>query len=304
MVILQEGIHNPSGGIDLACQNVRHGVDAGHSHVADPQHGIDAIVIHKVQLEAVGGVQQDDNLLEHALLLQLLQVGEHINFILVQPQIVAVGHVSFQLRQSAGQVCALAAGTSQHHQRHITILCPGLLQGIGVLCPGHFIDAILRLVAAGGIRIHPGVAAGSVEFPLIQVYGIRAKGFFQRRLQRNGIICRHLTGAGSAVEQIERRLGEGGELRPLCQRQGIVPVHQKGCALCLDVPAQLLFVSHQVVFIFIVAPKENLGIRVGDDLLRCRSQRHVDGCGKIAGHRNCHGGNHRQDSKNDCQNRP
>ena len=231
VVVLQEGIYNASRRIDLTSQNICNSVDSGHTHITDPKHSIDAIVIHKIQLQGIGGVQQNHDLLKYAVLFQLLQIGQHINLVLIQPQIVAVRHVGFQFGQTTGQVSAFTAGTSKNNQRHITIVRPSLLQGIGVLCPGHFIDAVLGLIAAGGVRIHAGIAAGGVELPLIQIHGIRTKGLFQRSLQRNSVISGNLAGTGTAIEQMEGGLGEGGELCSGSQRQRVVPVYQKCRAL-------------------------------------------------------------------------
>ena len=50
MVILLEGVHNPTGRVHLACQDVRHRRDTVESQIAHPQQGIDVIVVNEVQL--------------------------------------------------------------------------------------------------------------------------------------------------------------------------------------------------------------------------------------------------------------
>ena len=292
MVILEEGIHDAPRGVHCARQDIGHGGDAGHAHVADPQHRVDAVVVHEVQLEGVGGVQQHHDLLKSALLLERLEILQHFNFFLAQPEIVTIGHVGLQLGQAARQVGTLAAGAGQHYQGHVAVLGPGALQGIGILAPGHLIDAVLRLIAAGGVGVHPLVPRPGVEFPLFRVDGVFTECPIQRRLEGDGVVGGHLAGAGAAVQQVEAGLGEGGKLGALGQGQGIVPVDQQGRALRLDVMAQLLFKGHKVVFVLVIAPEIDLGIGVRDDFLGLSPQGHVDGSGKCVGDRDGHDAHH------------
>ena len=280
MVVPQEGVHKPAGGVDVAGQDIGHAIDAGHAHVADPQHCVNAVVVHKVQLETVGGVEEHHDLLEHALLLQGLQILKHLHLFLAQLEIVAVGHIGLQFGQAAGQVGTLAAGTGQYHQSHIAIVGPSVLEGIGVLAPGHLVDPVLTLIAAGGVGIHPLIAAGGIELPLVRVDGVLAERPVQGGLERYRVIGGNLAGTGTAVQQIEAGLRKGGELRALGQRQSIVPVHQESSSLLLDLLAQFLFIGHQVLFALVIAPKVNGCVGVRYNFLGLSVQCHVDRRGK------------------------
>ena len=304
VVVPQEGVHKPAGGVDVAGQDIGHAIDAGHAHVADPQHRVDAVVVHKVQLEAVGGIEEHHDLLEHALLLQGLQILKHLHLFLAQPEVVAVGHIGLQLGQSAGQVGTLAAGAGQHHKSHIAVVGPSGLEGIGVLAPGHLVDPVLSLIAAGGVGIHPLIAAGGIELPLVRVDGVLAERPVQGGLQRYRVIGGHLAGAGTAVQQIEAGLRKGGELRALGQRQSIVPVHQEGSSLLLDLLAQFLFIGHQVLFALVIAPEVNGSIGIRHNFLGLRVQRHINRRGKCRCHRNSHNADHQENSCDRGQHRP
>ena len=143
---------------------------------------------------------QSNDLLENAILLQLLQILEHVDLFLAQPQVVTIGHILGQFRMTAGQVSTLTAGAGQHHQRHIAIVCPGALQSIGILFPGHFIDAVLRLIAAGGIgnfKTEVGQAAGEVTaintiFSVIIIFIVI--GINNREFGNDGICTGELLG--------------------------------------------------------------------------------------------------------------
>ena len=304
VVVLEEGVHDAARGVHRAGQDVGHGGDAGHAHIADPQHRVDAVVVHKVQLEGVGGVEQHHDLLEGALLLELLQVLQHLDLLFAQAQVVAIGHIGLQLGQAAGQVRPLAAGPGQHHQGHVAVLGPGALQGIGILAPGHLIDAVLRLVAAGGVGVHPLVAGAGVKLPLLGVDGIVAEGPVDGGLEGDGVVRGHLAGAGAAVQQVKAGLGEGGELGARGQGQGVVPVDQQGRALRLNVVAQLLFKGHEVVFVLVIAPEIDFGVGVGDDLLGLGPQGHVDSGGKGVGDGDGHDAHHQQQGGDHCEDGP
>ena len=234
MVVLQESIHNTAGGVDVTDQNISDCVDAGHTHVADPQDCIDAVVVNKVQLQRIGGVKQHNDLFEGTLLLQLLQILEHLDFFLAKALVITVSHVLFQFRKTAGQVSTFTTGTGQHNKGHIAVVCPGALQSIAILFPRNFIDSILCLIAAGGIRVDALIASSSIEFPLVRIHSTLAEGCFQSRLQGNCISSRYLTGTGATIHQVKCRLGEGGDLAALRQRQGVVAVYQQGCTLTFN----------------------------------------------------------------------
>ena len=304
MVVLEEGIHDAAGGVDVAGQDVSHAVDAGHAHVTDPQCRVNAVAVQKVQLQRVGGIEQHNDLFEHALLLELLQVGEHVDFFLAELQVVTVGHVGLQLRQAAGQVGALAAGAGQHHQGHIAVFRPGILQVLGILGPGHLIDAVLGLVAAGGVGVDAGITTVRVKVPLGRVDGALTESVLQGLLQGDGILGGNLAGTGAAVHQVVAGLGEGGELGAFRQGQGVVVVQQQSRALRLDAFAEFLFKGDKVLLVVVIAGEVHGRFRVGDDLLRLGVQCHADDGGKSVCDRDRHNAYRQQNGCDRCQDDP
>ncbi len=283
MVVLQEGVHDPPGGVHLAHQDVRHGGQAIDAQVARPHHGVDVILVDEVQLKGAGGVEQDDDLFEHTLILQIFQVLEQLHLLLAQPEIVAAGHVGLQRLQPAGQVGALAGGTGQGDQGGVAIVGKGGFQRVGVLLPGHLVDAVLGGVAAGQGRVFPLIAAGDIELPQIGVYTPRLEAVLQRGVQAGALAGGDKGRAGSHLHRVHRGLGEAGEPGVGGQGEGIVPVEQHRGPLRHHLAAHVPVVGHQLLLGVVTGPVEDLGVRVGDDALGLGVQRHVDHGREIVG---------------------
>ena len=69
VVVLQESIHQPAGGIDLACKNICYGRNTIQPQIANPKQCIDIIVVKEIKLQCAGGVEQNHNFLEDSIFL-------------------------------------------------------------------------------------------------------------------------------------------------------------------------------------------------------------------------------------------
>ena len=224
-VVVAVGIHQRTGGIHPSCQNFRHRIDAGNAHIADPQTGVHAvlIVLQEVHLHRVGGVDEHDETLEGAVLLQGRKLAHQFPFVIIQRQIVG-GDVL--------RICALAAHAGDHHDGRVAVLGEGTFHFIGVDGPGGFVGGRSHGHHAGaaGAGIVLGLA-GFVEVPQRLVDG--AAGLFQRGFQVVGGGSVNVAGAGAAVHQIHRGGGEAADRTSGLQRQCVVFVEEQRCALLL-----------------------------------------------------------------------
>ena len=304
VVVLEEGVHDAAGGVHLARKDIGHAQDAGHAHVADPQDGVDPVIVDKIKLQGVGGVQQDHDFFEGPVLFERLQVFKHLDLFLAEAEIIAVGHICLKLRKARGQIRALAAGTGQNHKGHVAVGGEGVFERVGVFFPGDLIDAVLRLIAAGRRGVLALITRGSEELPHVQIDGAFAKVLLQRGFERDRVVRGDLAGAGPAVKEVEAGLREGGELRSRRERQGVVAVDEKSRALGLDIAAELLFKGYELLFAFVIGPEKDLRAFSGDDLLCFRAKGDVDRVVKGSCDRDRHDGNDHQHSKDRGQDLP
>ena len=105
--IVGVGIRQTAGGVYLAGQDLAHGVEAGRTKAADPQSGINGVILQKAQFHGVGGVDEDDHLAKTLC----LDESQQIFFILRQFQIMSavVGLTVTGSVHILRQVAALAA---------------------------------------------------------------------------------------------------------------------------------------------------------------------------------------------------
>ena len=230
VVIIAVGIHQTAGGVDLACQDLGHGVDAGDAHVTDPEGGVDVVlvVLEEIDLQGVGRVDEDDDLFDLTVLLHLGQVGQHVLLVLVQSQVVNL---------AVGKVGTLTANAGQGDDSGITVLGHAVFHVVGVDVPGSLggggtgrsnraaIAAGIVLSSASGVEIPQGRVDGNADLFQGSAQGIGAGGI-------------NIAGAGAAVDQVRTGGGESADLGIRSQRQRIVVVHQQGCALGLDLLAE------------------------------------------------------------------
>ena len=222
------------------------------AHATDPQNRVDAVGIplKEIHLQRIGGVDQNNDLLENTLILQLLDIGHHFLFGCVQLQIVvAVGL----------QIIVLAADTGQDHHCGIAVLVKALLHLVGVGGPG-------SLAQCGGGRPGPHTAVDAdilaaltlgIEIP--KGFVDHQAGLLRRLLQivaEGGI---HITGACAAVNHIDGAGRKQADLAALCQRKGVVFVHQQCCRFCLGLVDHFIASSQPLFGGCIIAGVVNSG---------------------------------------------
>ena len=317
-VVVQIGIDHAAGRSDLTGEQLGHTVDAGLAHVADPHSGVDAVVlaadlrVQEVQLNGVGGVDQDDDLLEGAVVLQGLEVCEQFLLFSRQSEVVAVALLAGDpgvagAVLTAGQVSALAAGAGEHDDSSVAVLGKAGLSA-GELAPGSLVDGILSVGFEGVGDSSRGNAAvvlhhviGAVQVPQRLVDGDALA--LESLLEAGSLGGIDGAGAGAAVHQVNRTVTEQADLGTAGQRQRSVVVLQQGSALGLNLCAESLFVSGALLVGGKIA-LEVLGITRGlalDDLVGRCTEVVVHGGGVVIGNggandRTCgqHCGNARQ----------
>ena len=116
-------------------------------------------------MRGVGGIDEDDDPLEHALSFELPKLGQGVLFFLAEGQVVAVLAVG----AGAPKVAALAAAPGEDKDRRVAVGGEGALYIRRVDRPGHFVDLIRAL---GGTAVDVGdgaditaARAGVVEVP-------------------------------------------------------------------------------------------------------------------------------------------
>ena len=219
------GIRQAAGGVHLAGQDLAHGVEAGRAKAADPQGGINGVILQKAQFHGVGGIDEDDHLTKTLC----LDESQQVFFILRQFQIVSavVGLAVTGGVHILRQVAALAAHAGEGDDGHIRESLGVLQQLVGVLGGGHLgrgevgaLKALLGSTADAGflVEIH-------------QLLVDREPGVGQTRDQVNvgrGITC---TGAAAAVDGVDRAVAKQVDSGALCQRQSVVLVLQQNGTL-------------------------------------------------------------------------
>ena len=291
-VVVAVGIDQAAGGVDLAGQDLGHGVDAGDAHVTDPQRGVDVVlvVLEEIDLQGVGGVDQQDGLFDGAVLLHLGNVLQHRLLVLVKRQIVDL---------AVGKVSTLAADAGQGHDSGIAVLGNAVLDLVGVDIPRHLGGDLT------GSGDHTALGAGvvlagadGVEVPQRGVDG--DTDLFEGGAQGVGGGGINIAGAGAAVHEVDAAAGEGADLRVGSQRQRIVVVHQQGSALGLDLLGQ-----SQTVVDHLLGGVEVTGVILGVGVLvlqlpeaAAEAGRHgvVELCGK-------HGQRHEKDHNDRAEDR-
>ena len=239
VVIVAVGIHQAAGGVHIADQNLGHGVDAGDAHIANPEGGVNVIlvVLQEIDLQGIGRVDEHNNLLNLAVLLHLGQIGKQCLLILVECQIVDL---------AVGQVCALAADAGEGDDGGIAVVGHAVFHLIGVDVPRHLRGSRAlggnRTAACAGVVL---TGTGGVEVPQRGVDG--CAHLFQRGAQGVGGGSVNVAGARAAIDQVHTGGREGADLRVLGKRQGVVVVHEQGCALGLDLLAEHETVVHHLL---------------------------------------------------------
>ncbi len=180
MVVLEKGIHNPAGGIDLARQDISHRGDAIHAQISDPEHGVKVVIVDEIQLQRAGGVEQHHDLLEDALFLERLQVFEKLPLLPAELQIVSVRHVRRKALQPGGQIRALAGGTGEDDDGAVAEVGEAALERVGILLPGYLVDAVLIGASAGEVGVDPLIARGLIELPQLGVDAAGSEAVLQR----------------------------------------------------------------------------------------------------------------------------
>ena len=223
--VVSVGIRQTAGGVHLAGQNLAHGVEAGGAKAADPQGGVDGVILQEAQFHGVGGVDQHDHLAEALC----FDERQQILFVLCQLQIMSavIGLAVTSGVHILRQVAALAAHAGDGDDGHIRECLCILQQRVGVLGCGHLgggevgaFKALLGCTADAGllVKIHqllidrePGVGQAGDE---VNVGG--------------GVAC---AGAAAAVDGVHGAVAEQVDGGALCQRQGVVLIFQQNSTL-------------------------------------------------------------------------
>ena len=219
------GIRQTAGGVHLAGQDLAHGVEAGGAKAADPQRGIDGIILQKAQLHGVGGVDKDDHLAKALC----FDEGQQVLFVLGQLQIMlaVIGLAVTGGVHILGQVAALAAHAGDGDDGHIRERLCVLQQRVGVLRCRHLCRGeVGAFKALLGGTAYPGL--------LVEIHQLlvdREAGVGQAGDQINvggSIAC---AGAAAAVDGVHGAVAEQVDGGALCQRQGVVLVFQQNGTL-------------------------------------------------------------------------
>ena len=235
-VVIAVGIHQRTGGIDLAGQDVRHRIGAVSAYTADPQHCIHCIFVflQEFHLQSIGGVDQHDNGLDLAIRLHLRSGSHHFLFVFIQRQVVGVA-----IFCTLG-ICTLTADTGDGDDGSIAVLGEGVLHILSIDAPGRFAD-VERTQQCGRftLAITAGILCaltGEIEIPQGGID--HQTGFFQRDLQAICLGGIHVAGTGTTVDNVNRACRHRADLCALCQRQRAV-IHQQRSTFCFQLVADL-----------------------------------------------------------------
>ena len=263
-IIVCPGVHQAAGGVDLTGQDISHSFDAALARAADPQSCIDAVVltagfrVQEVQFQSIGTVDQDNDLFEGTLLLQSLELLEHLFFSIIQLQVVGNAFIrNGGIAVLVGcQIVALTAHTGEHHDSSIAVGSKGVFQTGFCMdhAPRHFIDGEGAAVAlhfrVAACILAAGAVAGLVEIPQSTINA--HVPLFQSGLQGRGVIGHfHRAGTRTAVHGIHDRVAEQAHLRAGSQRQSTVVVLQQNSALCLHLTSHFFLMGCQIILVFI-----------------------------------------------------
>ena len=219
--VIGVGVSEAAGGVHHAGQGLAHGVHTGAAGAADPQGGVDAVILQEAQLHGVGGVDEH----HHGLIALGLDQLQQVLFVLGEGEVAAavVGVAVSGLVHVGGQVAALAADTGEHDHGHVGEV-PGLLEHlIGVLGGGHLsggevgagVTALLRTADAGI----------AVEVGQLLVDGKAGVGQALDQVHVGGRVAG--AAAGAAVEGGDAGVAEQVDFGALLQGEGAVLVLQQ-----------------------------------------------------------------------------
>ena len=242
-VVVAVGIDQVAGGVDLAGQDVGNGVQAPGAGVANPQGGVDAVAVigQEITLHSVGGVDQDDDLIE-------VLAGHSQQVFLLLCQLQSVGAIG---KAIDGHIIHLASQAGDGDDGSIAIGGKAVLDGVGVDIHRNFVDMVVRAdVDAGSIGILGGVAgelaafAGQVEIPQGGV-DFQAVGF-QGFLQGGSFGGVDVSRAGTAGGDANAGVAQGRDLAASGQGQSTV-VLQQDSTLAGELLGDLLVVSFEIL---------------------------------------------------------
>ena len=282
------GVCEAAGGVHRAGQGLAHGVHARAAGAADPQGGVDALILQEAQLHGVGGVDEH----HHGLIALGLDQLQQVLLVLGEGEITAavVGVAVPGLVHVGGQVAALAADAGEHDHGHVGEV-PGLLEHrVGVLGDGHL---------SGG-EVGPGVSALigtadagiAVEVGQLLVDGEAGIGQALDQVHVGGRVAG--AAAGAAVEGRDGGVAEQVDLGALLQRERAALVLQQHETLGL----QLL--GHQQAGLLGLLGGELLSgdIAAGEAAVQVGRHKGVDGGVQLDAH---HVDNQRDDQQHTDQ---
>ena len=240
-VVIAVGVHQASGGIDLAGENIGYGVESPGAGVADPQGRIDVVLLQEGAGHGVGGVDEHDDSLKI-----FLHHGQHILLFLSQGE--DIGAIHELLR---GQIEQLAAQTGDDDNGGVVILRVGGSDISGVGGYRHFVDMVIGPVIVlqtvhtldRGADVRGAVTSG-IEIPQDGVDGktFRLQSFFESGSVAGIDIGR----AGAASSDVHTGVAEQADGGAAAERQGIVVIFQKYNAFAGELFGHLFIVGFQL----------------------------------------------------------
>ena len=156
--VIGVGIRQATGRVHLAGQDLAHGIEAGGAKAADPQSGVNGVVLQKSQFHGVGGVDEHDHLAKALC----LDEGQQFLLVLGQFQIMSavIGLAVTGGVHILRQVAALAAHAGDGDDGYIRESFCILQQRFGVLRCGHLgggevraFKALLGYTADAGLLV-------------------------------------------------------------------------------------------------------------------------------------------------------
>ena len=298
-IVIAVGVHQLAGGVHRAIEQVADGVDAALANLAYPEAGVHAVVgtahvgVQEVHLHRVGHIEQDDDLLQIAALLELGQLAQQVLLLLGELENVAVAVPG----AVPGKVRALAAHTGDHKDGGIAVLFDAVPLPAAVGAQRDLVGGVLGVVKNVVVQ-----AAGRLGAAIVLARALGVEGphggvdgeavVLQGLLQGLGIVGFHPAGAGAAVDKPGGVDAGQGDLRAGGQGQGIVPVQHQDGAPRYDALHDLLTLLHLLVA-GEVRLKPGLAF-VADGLGALRPQHHVDDALIVVGDGGSH---HEQDEE-------
>ena len=221
-IVAGVGIGQAAGGIHTARQNVRYTHRTGHADVADPQARIhiDVCAVEEVKLHGNRRVEQHDDTLEHARLLQFGQALKQVFLFLGDGQVAAIQSVA----ALGGHVEALTAITGKHDNGGVTEVSEGLALRRSHVFPRELVGTISLDQTVHSIQAQTG---SLLRVPVPQGSVNREALLFKGCAQRSVAIRFGSTGAGRAITRVHRTLCKEADLRLLRQGQRAVLIGQQ-----------------------------------------------------------------------------